>query len=87
MIQYDVKFQPWDQSWCLSGPVGANGKLCFGSAREAASHARWAAKTKGGTIKVHDQDGNLFKTIEVAPDVPGEDGLVLPSCEDPPAKQ
>jgi hypothetical protein len=59
--------------------VGANGRLLFRSARDAASHARWAAKTDGGTIKVYDPKGQLFKTIELAPDVSGEDGYVLPS--------
>ncbi len=79
MIQYEVKFQPWDHSWCLSGPVGANGKLLFNSARDAASHARWNAKAKGGTINIYDQDGKLFKSIEVAPDLENDDGFVLPS--------
>jgi hypothetical protein len=59
--------------------VGANGRLLFQSAREAASHARWNAKTKGGTIKVYDDQGRLFKTIEIADDDSGEDGFVLPS--------
>lgn len=79
MNQYTVKFQPWDGSWCLSGPVGARGKLLFQSAIDAASHARWAAKSHGGVIAVFDAAGKLFKTIEVAPDVFGEDGYVLPS--------
>ncbi len=52
-ILYEVKFQPWDRSWLLSGPVGATGKLSFQSAKYAASHARWVATTDGGTIKVH----------------------------------
>ncbi len=79
MNQYEVRFQPWDHLWFLSGPVGANGRLLFQSAREAASHARWAAKIKGGVIKVFDAQNNLFKTIEIAPDVSSEDGFVLPS--------
>ena len=78
-IRYEVKFQPWDRSWLLSGPVGANGGLLFGSARDAASHARWDAKGAGGVISVYDEQGQLFKTIEIAPDVSGEDGFVLPS--------
>jgi hypothetical protein len=59
--------------------VGANGRLLFRSARDAASHARWGAKNTGGTIKVFDAEGQLFKTIEIAPDVSSEDGYVLPS--------
>jgi hypothetical protein len=47
--------------------------------KRCASHARWAAKSDGGVIAVYDAAGNLFKTIEVAPDVSGEDGFVLPS--------
>jgi hypothetical protein len=39
----------------------------------------WGAKTKGGTIKVHDDQGRLFKTIEIAADDSGEDGFMLPS--------
>lgn len=74
-----VTFQPSDGSWSLSGPVGANGRLLVTSARDAASHARWAAKIKGGTINVYDAEGKLFKTIEIEADVSGEDGFVLPS--------
>jgi len=77
--QYEVEFQPWDRSWCLSGPVGANGKLLFQSARDAASYARWDAKTNGGMIKVYAQDGNLFKIIEIDVDHEIDDGLILPS--------
>ena len=77
--QYEVKFQPWGHSWLLSEPVGANGHLRFQSAREAASHARWTAKRDGGVISVYDPEGQLFKTIEIASDVSGEDGFVLPS--------
>ena len=79
VILYQVNFQPWDASWLLSGPVGANGKLLFASARDAVSHARWAAKANGGTITVYDPQGQLFKTIEIEPDISGEDGFVLPS--------
>ncbi|MEJ6569506.1 MAG: hypothetical protein QNL33_00715 [Akkermansiaceae bacterium] len=61
------------------GQLGANGELKFQSAREAAGHAGWGAKTKGGTIKVHDDQGRLFKTIEIAADDSGEDGFMLPS--------
>ena len=81
-IRYEVRFQPWDRSWLLTGPVGANGGLLFGSARDALSHARWAAKAIGGTIAVYDSRGKLFKIIEIEPDVSGEDGFVLPSCDD-----
>ncbi|MFT6181909.1 MAG: hypothetical protein ACI9NQ_001884 [Paracoccaceae bacterium] len=79
MNQYEIKFQPWDGSWCLSGPVGANGELLFQTARYAASHARWAARTEGGVIKVYDTDGQLFKTIETEADVSGGESYVLPS--------
>jgi hypothetical protein len=79
MNRYEIHFQPWDSSWLLSGPVGANGKLLFGSAKDAASHARWNARTKGGSIKVHDEKGDLFKTIEIDANDSNEDGLVLPS--------
>jgi hypothetical protein len=68
-----------DRSWLLSGPVVANGRLLFQTAKDAASHARWAARTDGGTIHVYDAEGRLFKTIEVDPNESGEDGLVLPS--------
>ncbi|MEJ6578682.1 MAG: hypothetical protein QNL33_11855 [Akkermansiaceae bacterium] len=68
-----------DRSWLLSGPVGANGRLLFTSARDAVSHARWSAKANVGTITVFDPQGELFKTIEIAPDISGEDGYVLPS--------
>ena len=71
---YEVKFQPWDRSWCLSGPVGSNGRLIFSSAREASSFARWDAKRIGGTIRIHDEQGALFKTIEIKPDVSSDDG-------------
>ena len=43
------------------------------------SHARWKAKAKGGTINVYDQDGNLFKSIEVAPNLESDDTFFLPS--------
>ena len=43
------------------------------------SHARWEAKANGGTIKVYNQDGNLFKTIEIPPDLESDKGFVLPS--------
>ena len=79
MTHFTVSFHPWDSSWLLSGPVGANGALRFKTAREAASYAQWAAKNTGGTIKVFDARGNPFKTIEIAPDVSSEDGFVLPS--------
>ena len=79
---YEVKFQPWSRSWCLSGPVGANGILLFQSARAAVSHARWAAKASGGTITFFDPKGKLFKIIEIEPNLSGEDGFVLPSCDD-----
>ncbi len=79
---YEVQFQPWDHSWCLSGPVGANGGLLFGSAREAVSHARWEAKADGGVISVYDAEGQLFKSIEIAPEVSNGDPVILPSCED-----
>ena len=78
-ILYEVRLESPPGSWCLSGPVGANGGLLFQSARDTASHARWAARTKGGSIKVYDKDGKLFKTIEIEADVSGEDGFVLPS--------
>ena len=61
--------------------MGASGRLLFQLARDAASHARWAAKANGGTITVFDPQGKLFKTIEVAPNLYGEDGFVLPSCD------
>ena len=79
MNRYTVRFQPWDGSWLLSGPVGARGRLLFQSAREAASHARWAARSEGGTIEVFDPQGKPFKTIEVEPDQTVNDGYVLPS--------
>ena len=78
-IRYEVKFQPWDHLWELVGPVGVNGRLLFHSAREAANHARWNARAKGGTIKVYDQSGDLFKTIEVDPDLEIDKGFILPS--------
>lgn len=77
--RYEGRFQPWNSSWLLPGPVGANGPLLFQSAREAASRARWAEEIKGGAINVFDAQNNLFKTIEIAPDASSEDGFVLPS--------
>ena len=76
---YEVRFQQWNRSWLLSGPVGANGKLLFSSASEATSFARWNAKANGGTIKIHDEQGSLFKTIDIEGEISGEDGFVLPS--------
>lgn len=78
-ICYTVRFQPWDGFWCLSGPVGARGRLLFQSAREAVSHARWEARLKGGTIEVFEPEGRPFKTIRVEPDQTANDGFVLPS--------
>ena len=79
-IRYEVNFQPWDHSWLLSGPVGANGRLLFQSAQDAVSHARWAAKSNGGTITVYDPQGQLFKTIDLMPQVQDGDPFILPSC-------
>ena len=79
MNRYTVRFQPWDGSWLLSGPVGANGRLLFQTAREAASHARWDARYNGGMIEVYDLGGRPFKTIEVEADQTADDGFVLPS--------
>lgn len=79
VITYTVRFQPWDGSWLLSGPVGARGRLLFQSAREAASHARWAARSEGGTIEVFDPQGEPFKTLEVEADETSNLGYVLPS--------
>ena len=53
--------------------MGANGGLRFQSARDAASHARWDARAKDGTIKVHDAEGKLFKAIEIEADDSGDD--------------
>ena len=55
--------------------MAANGHLLFGSA----SHARWAARTGGGTINGYDTEGRLFKTIEIDADISGENDFVLPS--------
>ncbi|MDB4488849.1 hypothetical protein N9017_01910 [Akkermansiaceae bacterium] len=79
MNRYEIRFQPWNGSWCLSGPVGATGRLLFTSAKDAASHARWDARRDGGKIEVFDQQGQLFKTITVDEDTGTEDGFVLPS--------
>lgn len=79
MNSYTVRFQPWDGSWLLSGPVGARGRLLFQSAREAASHARWEARQAGGTIEVYDSQGRLFKSLKVEGDQSINDGFVLPS--------
>jgi hypothetical protein len=53
--------------------------LLFQSERDALSHARWAARSDGGTIHVHDVEGKLFKVIEIETNDSGEDGFVLPS--------
>jgi hypothetical protein len=76
---YSVRFQSRDRSWLLSGPVGARGRLLFQTAREAASHARWAARSSGGVIEVFDPEGQIFKTIEVEGDETSNRGYVLPS--------
>ena len=78
-ILYEVRLESPPGSWCLSGPVGANGGLLFQSAQDAASHARWAARAKGGTINVYDQDGKLFKSIDIDTDLESDDGFILPS--------
>ncbi len=78
-VCYSIQFQPWDGSWLLAGPVGANGRLLFGTARDAVSHARWDAKDNGGIIEVQDPHGQLFKVIEIAPDRSGDESMVLPS--------
>ena len=82
-ILYEVNFQPWDASWLLSGPVGANGKLLFASAQDAVCHPRWAAKANGGTITVFDPKGKLFKTIEIEPNLGSDDHFVLPNSDWP----
>ncbi|MDA7864056.1 hypothetical protein OAL33_00155 [Akkermansiaceae bacterium] len=80
MNRYEIRFQSWNGSWCLSGPVGASGKLLFQTAREAASHARWDAEAKGGTIEVYDRHGQLFKTIEIEEKESVEVHSLLPSA-------
>ena len=82
-ILYEVKFQTWDHSWLLSGPEGANGRLLFQSAQDAVSHARWAAKANGGTITVYDEKGQLFKIIEIEPNLGIDDHFVLPNSDWP----
>lgn len=79
MSHYTVRFQPWDGSWLLSGPVGARGELLFQTARDAASHACWAARSTGGKIEVFDPQGRLFRTINVESDEKIDQGYVLPS--------
>jgi hypothetical protein len=59
--------------------VGANGRLLFTSAKDAASHARWDARRDGGKIEVFDQQGQLFKTITVEADQSANEGFILPS--------
>ena len=71
--RYAVRFQPWDDLWCLTGPVGACGRLLFKTARHAASHARWEARETGGVIEVFDPEGQPFKTLRVTG---GADSLV-----------
>ena len=82
-VSYSIRFQPWDASWLLSGPVGANGRLFFQSAQDAVSHARWAAKANGGTITVFDAKGELFKIIEIEPNLGSDDHFVLPNSDWP----
>ena len=76
---YRVEREPYRGLWLLTGPVGARGSLLFQTAREAASHARWAARCDGGEIEVYDPKGQLFKTIEVEADETINAGYVLPS--------
>ena len=76
---YRVEREPSRDLWLLFGPVGARGHLLFQTAREAASHARWAARCDGGVIKVYDPKGQLFKKIEVEADETINAGYVLPS--------
>ena len=64
-------------------PEGANGRLLFQSARDAVSHARWAAKANGGTITVYDPQGKLFKVIDVPPDIGADDHFILPNSDWP----
>ena len=76
---YLIEYQPSRGLWLLTGPVGARGSLLFETAKEAASHARWAARCDGGVIEVYDPKGHLFKTIEVEADETINAGYVLPS--------
>ena len=76
---YRVEREPSRGLWLLSGPVGARGSLLFETAREAASHARWAARCDGGKIEVFDAHGRFFKTISVQADETINQGYVLPS--------
>ena len=76
---YRVEREPSRGLWLLTGPVGARGHLLFQTAREAASHARWAARCDGGVIEVFDPGGKPFKTISVEADETINQGYVLPS--------
>ena len=76
---YRIEYQQSRGLWLLSGPVGARGSLLFETAREAASHARWAARCDGGVIKVYDPTGKPFKTISVEADETINQGYILPS--------
>ena len=76
---YRVEREPSRGLWLLSGPVVSRGSLLFGTARESASHARWAARCDGGVIEVYDPKGQLFKKIEVEADETINAGYVLPS--------
>ena len=76
---YRIEYQQSRGLWLLSGPVGARGSLLFETAREAASHARWAARCDGGVIKVYDPTGKPFKTISGEADETINQGYILPS--------
>ena len=76
---YLIEYQQSRGLWLLTGPVGARGSLLFETAKEAASHARWAARCDGGVIEVFDVHGRLFKTISVRADETINQGYVLPS--------
>lgn len=78
---YQVKFQQWDKLWCLTGPVGSNGRLLFHSAQDAASHAKWDARDDGGKLEVYTDKGELFKVIELKPSEGASSQFVMPTTE------
>ena len=67
MDQYTVRFEPSGNHWILTGPVGAKGFLRFTSTKDAASHARWAARSHGGFLTVYGSEGGLLKEEEIKP--------------------
>ena len=57
--------------------MGAKGSLLFGSAKDAASHARWAARQSGGILTIFDPDGKFYREEKMDPNDGTEIAMIL----------